>query len=156
MAGGKYHAKATKRNLLWLLPVSGLVMTVEPTGVGIAVGAIIGHVLTPDIDHHYTTYEEYRVYRYSRLLGFCWWLYWLPYEKLIPHRGISHIPVVGTATRFLYLLWFPLWYTHIPYLFWVFVFVGWCIQDNKHLQLDRGKHHAKKSRIRTHRRYRNH
>lgn len=161
MAGGKRHAQATKRRLLWLLPVSGIGYLIEPQCIGLAVGSVIGHLLTPDIDHHYTTYEELRIYRYNKLLGFLWWLYWLPYERIVPHRGISHVPIVGTATRFVYLLWLPLWYTEGYGLFWFSVFVTWCIQDAAHLRLDRkkkknAKHSHNKSRIHSYRRHRNH
>lgn len=137
MAGGKRHAKSTKRNLKWMLPVGSIASLADPNCLGFLLGAIIGHVLTPDIDHHFYTYEEYRIYRYNRILGFLWWLYWLPYEKLVPHRGISHQPIVGTATRFFYLLWFPLLYFDIPTLFLFYVFIAWAIQDFTHLRLDR-------------------
>lgn len=34
-----------------------------------------------------------------------WRLYWYPYGKAVPHRHwISHMPIIGTAVRLIYLL----------------------------------------------------
>jgi len=58
---------------------------------------------SPDLDLKYSR----PVKRWGKL-SFIWW----PYSLLIPHRGISHIPIIGIITRFGYiflifsLLWF--------------------------------------------------
>ena len=150
MASGKRHARSTKRNLFWLLPSSTLLALLEPSALGLGLGSILGHLITPDIDHHKFTYEENRIYRFSKILGTIWWLYWKPYEKIFAHRGISHVKVIGTLTRFLYLLWYPLfvdpaiWTDSVSWVFWMWVFVAWVVQDSAHLRLDRKKVKRKK------------
>lgn len=157
MASGKRHAKSTKRNLFWLLPSSIFLAFVEPSAIGLGLGSIIGHLITPDIDHHKFTYEENRIYRLNKLLGALWWLFWWPYEKIFAHRGISHWKVIGTLTRFLYLLWYPLFYNSAiwtdtaSWLFWLWLFLGWTVQDFAHLRLDRKK--KKRKKLKPHRRY---
>jgi uncharacterized metal-binding protein len=69
------------------------------------VGAII---VSPDLDQESISYVEWRIVRYTLGLGFLWLLYWWPYSRLIPHRHISHWPILGTLTRILYLA--PAWY----------------------------------------------
>ena len=60
---------------------------------------------SPDLDLSYSK----PVKRWGKLS-----FIWLPYSLLIPHRGISHVPVVGILTRFGYIfvifatLWFLL------------------------------------------------
>lgn len=52
-------------------------------------------LLSPDMDLH--TSNPMKNWGLLRLL-------WRPYAGLFKHRGISHMPVVGTLTRLLYLL----------------------------------------------------
>jgi uncharacterized metal-binding protein len=147
MSNGKEHAYATKQNLRisvgftvgWSL--ARAVGGSKPWEIGFAVGQILGHLVTPDIDHPYRTYEEQRIYRRSKLLGHCWVTYWWLYQVLHQHRGTSHWVVYGTAERFLYLLWLPIglsWYFlgWEASLFWGWVFLGWVMQDITHLRLD--------------------
>ena len=54
-----------------------------------AIGCLTGLVLTPDLD-------------LPRGRGL-WRLYWLPYEKISRHRGLSHAPVIGTLIRLAYV-----------------------------------------------------
>ncbi len=144
MANGVTHARATKRNIFFIgVPALVLGSSYYPSHgwLGLGLGLAIGHLLTPDIDHHYYTHEEWRIYRWSKLLGLAWSAYWWPYAKLHGHRGVSHTPFVGTVGRFLYLLWGPLvasaYLPNTIWLFWLAVLVGWLIQDFTHLWLDR-------------------
>jgi len=36
-------------------------------------------------------------------LRICWLYLWVPYSTLLTHRGISHLPIIGALSRFLYL-----------------------------------------------------
>lgn len=148
MASGVEHRAATKRNLKWLAVPSLVMIAYEPLAVGFPLGLVIGHILTPDIDHHWTTIEELRMKHYSRILGGVWSLYWWPYQRFHSHRGKSHTPFLGTLGRFLYLLWWPLVLTASwgmgVWLFWLFVFAGMCAQDLTHLRLDRRQYGSKK------------
>lgn len=148
MADGKEHRAATKRNLKWLTVPSLAMIAYEPLAVGFPIGLVIGHILTPDIDHHWTTIEELKMRQYSRFVGRLWSIYWWPYQRMHPHRGRSHTPFLGTLGRFVYLLWWPLlltasWGVEV-WLFWLFVFAGMCVQDLTHLRLD-GRQYGSKT-----------
>ena len=105
--------------------------------MGLIAGAIVGILVTPDIDHHVITYEENRIKRWCNLCGKIWIIYWLPYSKAFKHRGISHAPIVGTMTRALY---FPLpvivagWFGIASV---VGLLAGWALQDLLHIAGDR-------------------
>ena len=96
----------------------------------------------PDLDHHVHTESEARIYRYNKVLGVLWSLYWWPYQKMMPHRGRSHNIPAGTFDRFVLLFWLPvlascylapsMWLL----LFWLLTFAGQCIVDAVHLWLD--------------------
>lgn len=151
MAEGRDHRAATKRNLKRMIVPSLILMAVDPLAVSFPLGLVMGHILTPDIDHHWKTIEELRMYRYSRLWGWAWSLFWWPYQKLHAHRGWSHTPIVGTVGRFLYLLWFPLLLCLVylglsgwVWVMWGYFLVAWILQDFVHLRLDYGKKPAKR------------
>ncbi len=50
--------------------------------------------LSPDLDLFHSAP--------SRNWG-CFKILWWPYTKLFKHRGISHVPILGTGSRFIYL-----------------------------------------------------
>lgn len=138
MANGKKHARATRRTL-WTLGIisTGLIIYYQQWEMsGLYIGAILGHILTPDIDHHFVTYEEHRMYRINQLFGTIWYYYWAPYQWAFSHRGISHIMLLGTLTRFIYLLWYPLMAYPQFVVVYVYMFIAWSIQDYMHLILD--------------------
>lgn len=147
MANGRDHRAATKRNLKWLAFPSLVAVAFDPLAIGLPLGLIMGHILTPDIDHHWTTIEELRMYSYSRFFGRLWSIFWWPYQKLHSHRGYSHKRFIGTAGRFLYLLWLPVLLTADLgwqiWTFWMFLYIGWCWQDFTHLRLDSKKYASK-------------
>lgn len=138
MASGKKHAQATRRTLWFLSFLSIALITYyqQVELVGLFIGAILGHLITPDIDHHWTTYEEHRMYKINRALGFLWQWYWAPYQWVFKHRGLSHVLFLGTLTRFTYVLWYPLSAYPEYYLVYIYVYVTWFIQDYIHLILD--------------------
>jgi uncharacterized metal-binding protein len=122
---------------------------------GATVGAIIGTLITPDIDHHATTQEEARFYRWFGWFGGgLWELFWRGYAATYSHRGRSHAPITGTLGRWayvairlspiiilaLYQLW-PLWLSWFPALLTVFAFN--VLQDVVHLVLDGWYFHPK-------------
>jgi uncharacterized metal-binding protein len=93
MASGKTH----DRSIFWLLPVAVAVgVAVFPNREVWAIGgyAIGGWLLSPDIDLKQT--------RPSKRWGFLS-PFWQPYRAISGHRGFSHIPIIGTASRLLYL-----------------------------------------------------
>ncbi len=154
MASGRVHRAATKRNMKRMLVPSLVLIAVDPMAVSFLLGLVMGHILTPDIDHHWKTIEELRMYRYSRLWGWAWSLFWWPYQKLHAHRGWSHTPIVGTVGRFLYLLWFPLLLCLVylglsgwVWVMWGYFLAAWILQDFVHLRLDYHKKPTTRRRI---------
>lgn len=75
-------------------------------GAGLAVGAVLGHFITPDIDHHHHTIEEKRIAKlFGKKAGRYWSAFWAPYEVLMKHGSwLSHVPVIGTGLRIIYVL----------------------------------------------------
>jgi len=142
MSSGKLHSSSTMRNgiIITCVCVGWFVVAEKTWPLAIAVGAWVGHCLTPDIDHHRITIEERRMLRRFKLLGWLWVAFWWPYEKLNPHRGRSHT-LRGTVERFLYLFWLPiavtlLWMPEAGWL-WALVLTGQGLQDLDHLRMDR-------------------
>lgn len=107
MSSGKTHA----RDSAAIAAISGLAVaafTQQPAiGLAFAGGSLSGILLTPDLDQEGISYSEWRIIKYTLGIGFLWVWYWLPYALLSRHRGLSHWPIVGTATRVMYIL--PLW-----------------------------------------------
>lgn len=162
MSSGKVHARVAGA-LLVPLSAAGVFLSATDLsfGAGWMAGALLGVLITPDIDQETTTLEEGRVYRLSFLLGLLWqWLWW-PYAKVFRHRGISHVLIIGTATRFAYLncviipaiwlwgigasTWYcrsmqcaPIDFAVFPYPWTVYAgaFCAWAIQDGGHILFD--------------------
>lgn len=104
MANGITHGRIT----IVLAPVTAVstyLITQSSSLAAIAtVGTIAGLVLEPDLDIDQITMSERRVYNLWSPLGTLWRWCWLPYAYSIPHRSIlSHLPILGTAIRLLYL-----------------------------------------------------
>lgn len=91
MAAGRTHDIVN----LSFLPVA--VYYLQPENFsGFVSGYIVGtFFLSPDNDIYHS-----RPNRRWRLLRFIW----IPYTKIFSHRGISHLPVIGSALKILYLL----------------------------------------------------
>ena len=152
MSSGKVHAAA---NIAVLGATLYLVSPRLPVDLaaGATVGAILGTLITPDIDLIGITHEEYRMYRWFGWLGGgLWWLFWRRYAETHSHRGRSHAPLVGTLDRWgyaairllplialaLYQLW-PMWLAWLPAALCAFGFN--VLQDITHLILDGWKYH---------------
>ncbi len=125
-------------------PLAGLAAVafiVHPSvSVGIVAGYALGNFCDPDLDiGDKKTRAEIQMYKRSRVLGFLWWLFWLPYAKLIPHRSFfSHSIFFSTVFRLAYMFW---WIAFIPPQRWldaltVGVFVGLLIADSVHIFAD--------------------
>lgn len=152
MANGKTHAAANIAVLGITLYLVAPRLPVD-LAAGATAGAILGTLVTPDIDHHVTTQEEARFYRWFGWLGGgLWQLFWRGYAQTHQHRGRSHAPLVGTLGRWgyvvirlsplialtLYQLW-PMWLAWLPALLCAFLFN--VLQDLVHLVLDGWKYH---------------
>lgn len=144
MADGKTHAVESRKTANRVSWIGGLAALISPLSIGFVIGVWLGHIVSPDLDHHFTTYDEWRIRRYNRLAGLLWSIYWWPYQKTHSHRGRSHRWPIGTIERMIYLLWLPIgaslyqWPGQaLPlFIFWLAVFTGWSIADDTHLRLD--------------------
>ena len=76
----------------------------------LSAGILTGLVLTPDLDVDEGCYSTSLIRRtFGRFAARAWFLFWLPYSRLIPHRSyLSHMPILSTAIRLLYVAAIPL------------------------------------------------
>jgi uncharacterized metal-binding protein len=145
MADGAEHARVSKILNSVIIPASIIGgFFIDPSLYGLAVGAVVGTLVTPDLDHHQlTTFDEHRIWSVWAPFGFVWQVYWYPYGLTHKHRGGSHTWPWGTLVRFMYFLWGPifLWFTWLGFdwsyvLFWLFIFTGQSMQDLLHYYKD--------------------
>jgi uncharacterized metal-binding protein len=100
---GPQHTRATLALAAVAAPVA-LVATRNVTNSAALVAGILATILVSpdlDVDGGYIGLAYLR--RVSPILSAAWRLLWWPYAKVMPHRGWSHIPIVGTASRVIYL-----------------------------------------------------
>lgn len=93
MPNGTTHDTITK--ITTPIPAVGTYLLTNSIPLALLVGAshlFSGLWLSPDLDLPGT-----HPHKRWKSLGLDW--IWLPYEKLIPHRGISHTPLIGTLSR---------------------------------------------------------
>lgn len=131
--------------------------------IGVWCGTLAGILITPDADLEGTTWEERRIYNLLPLLGLLWQWAWFLYARAVPHRGISHTPVLGTLTRLLYIVaisYLLVWMVNGAWLnycqianctpqtvvipwhrvnewTWTGLLFAWVVQDMGHLWMDR-------------------
>jgi len=119
VASGRQHLDATHRlawaALLLTPPVEAWLSGAPVTEYGVLLGAMgffackFSGKNGPDLDLIGVTISEREAERvWGRVLGTLWFMIWLPYARLIPHRHwLSHAPVIGTLGRLVWLLWLP-------------------------------------------------
>lgn len=116
-------------------------------------GCYMGIYVSPDLDiAEVTRSERIAMNRYA-IVGRLYYLYWIPYGRIIPHRHpLSHWPVLGTVLRVFYLLAFPFivslalgnWFPQLPMMFLAATFslyflaavLGLCVADAAHWAMD--------------------
>lgn len=108
-----------------------------PFAPWVAGGCLVNLVLTPDLDLNGSKPGAKLLSSITPMLGLAHNLYWYPYGLLFKHRGVSHWPFIGTATRLLYFvpLWPVLWYYGDREQLWLAV-AGLCLADMLHAGLD--------------------
>lgn len=101
MATGKQHAKAS---LILAIPAGVGVGLINPlAGAAACVGCLLGIPIGPDLDQEGISAAEWKIIKWTLGLGFLWLMFWWPYALIHSHRGVSHIPIVGTLGRLLYM-----------------------------------------------------
>lgn len=96
MPSGKTHDRITLWTLPWIMGGT-LILTRDGTLTLIVASAFLfsGLMFGPDLDIYSIQYKRWGILRYL----------WLPYQKLLRHRGIfSHGLIIGTVIRVFYLL----------------------------------------------------
>ena len=100
---GRQH---TKVNLAGALAITGASIYTGQWLILISViGVLYSIVISPDSDVDSGFIGYYYIRRVFGKIGDWYWSnLWKPYAKNFKHRGVSHIPVVGTLTRLIYVL----------------------------------------------------
>lgn len=101
MPSGKTHDAITIYSAP--VPTIGAYLITNSIPLSLIVGGshiISGLWLSPDLD------TDSIIHKRWRSLGLGW--IWIPYRDLVPHRGISHTPLIGTISRIWILI--PLFY----------------------------------------------
>ncbi len=136
MADGKTHALGTQILAVLLFAAeatNGKIKgyALEPTliySAALAGGAILGVILTPDLDVNAGSISEDEVREISPVGENLWWIYWFPYRWILPHRSpLSHWPIIGTVGRLMYVsipYWIGLAFTYFLYPAWF----SWLVQ----------------------------
>jgi uncharacterized metal-binding protein len=131
MADGKTHALATQTLAVVLFAgeaTNGKLLgyPLQPAliySAALTAGALLGLILTPDLDVNAGSISEDEVREISPFGENLWWIYWFPYRQILPHRSpFSHWPIIGTIGRLLYIS-IPYWialagsYVLYPFIF---------------------------------------
>ena len=120
MSGRLEHLKRNRqfRRVGLLLATVGFVTTSVTLGPSLRgglfwlfaiLGMFLGDIVGPDQDQETISGEEWAVIKRLGPLGFLWVGFWYPYALLFRHRGVSHWPLLGTFTRWLYLVGPLMW-----------------------------------------------
>lgn len=97
---------------------------------------------TPDLDQDRPTRSQWNALTAFGFLGRLYTWFWWPYGQLFRHRGVSHLLLLGTFTRFAYLSapWFLLYLgvlgRAMPWDTAGAVFLGFAVSDAYHIVLD--------------------
>jgi uncharacterized metal-binding protein len=104
MATGTTHGRITLYLAVITSPIALIATHSIIESVAIGLGCLIGLVIDPDLDIDHVTESERRMIKLFGPLAYLWLGLWLPYALIIPHRSfLSHMPILGTAIRLLYL-----------------------------------------------------
>lgn len=171
MASGKVHARASVFFLILSLTLLLFAYSAsEVTGLEfffVMLGLTLGLFITPDLDIPTGIYTKRFFYKISFLAGRIYSTFWASYGALFSHRGISHVLILGTATRAIWLFrhlimillflavfdgtFFVVDWQKIDFnlnIYYVSItFISWCLMDSVHLILD-GKRKKKRGRQR--------
>ncbi len=104
MADGKVHAQDS-RVLAVAAGVGGtLVFQNFVAGAFVALGALSGIYITPDLDVDGWIHSKRAIVNAHAVFGYLWFGFWFPYSRAIKHRHwLSHAPIVSTLIRVAYI-----------------------------------------------------
>lgn len=152
MPSGKVHDRIWKISLFPVLVFNVVVLGSlsfyirSSSPMAFIIGYLLGSFIEPDLDQLAITTSEGRLLRWFKDLGALVIGYFTWYAYRFKHRGISHYPIVGTATRWMWIMT-PLmiiWVIGGDYenfeiykngWFW-WMFLGNCFSDLLHIGAD--------------------
>lgn len=112
MASGKQHATVARTALIISIPLGAFAIAffnsleVFAAVCSFIFGMACGIYITPDLDVNSGNYSYYKIRnKYGHLAEWLWTIYWRKYAQRHAHRGVSHKPLIGTATRMMYMFW---------------------------------------------------
>lgn len=116
MASGNQHAIASGAlGALGGLSLALTGTTSGPAAAAFGAGALVGIVLTPDLDLQTGSISQRSMGRFGLIVATFWRMWWIPYAALLGHRSFwSHTPVIGTVIRLVYVGLIP-------------AFIGWLL-----------------------------
>lgn len=152
MPSGKIHDEIWRVGLDYMLTGTIVIFPLififgEVELFAIFFGYLIGSFIEPDLDQYAITTSEARLYKWFKDFGAFIVGYFTWYAYRFKHRGISHFPIIGTLTRWIWML--------IPFMiYWIFsgnydgflilkskwliyMFIGNSISDLLHIGADR-------------------
>lgn len=163
MSDGKTHARASVGMIIFTIILAGLATSSVSMAIdrglaaGVIIGTILGWLMPPDLDLPQRTEDEHRIINLNPFLGWLWVGFWASYGQMFRHRGLSHVPVLGTITRIFWLFRHIIAYILVTMLFSYVglitinasieiqfisikvlfgILIGWVLQDFVHLALD--------------------
>ena len=101
---GKVHATASIALAVPCAVAATLYTSDLLAGIGAGMGCLAGSVISPDLDQESISHGEWQIVKRTYGMGFLFLMWWYPYALAHKHRGISHLPIVGTLGRVIYLL----------------------------------------------------
>lgn len=109
MADGKVHEKDSNIIAAGVGVASVLIFHNFVAGAFVALGALSGVYITPDLDVDGWIRSKRNLVNDYGIIGYLWFGFWYPYARAIKHRNwLSHAPVVGTLVRVAYIGAIPL------------------------------------------------
>lgn len=165
MPSGEIHLRFNRRSSPVFVILGALMLVFGEPGILAFVGYLFGllfvsRYIDPDADQLGLTQAEGRAMREWKItrvkpiqeiggcLGFLlvWWMF--PYAYIMKyfggHRGLSHVPIIGTISRLIWLfspLFFAWWWYYYPWQsyvvpFGIGLFCGLSVADVLHIFLD--------------------
>lgn len=135
------NAKLHDRANIFIIHLLAIPIAINDPLVGVLFlsGGVWSLLLSPDLDWDQTIKEKWGPdeRKYSAPCERWPWPFrqwWKIYAQIFKHRGLSHIPIVGTLLRLLWLGW-PIFLTILePKLLWLWG--GLLVADIAHIILD--------------------
>lgn len=132
MASGLIHSKVTKTLIIPSTAIGYLLTDDFYLGLLVGFGCWLGLFIEPDLDISLKTDSESRL-DFIPIFGKLWFWLWKPYGNYLNHRSyVSHLPILSTLVRYIYLTIFlvPLLSLMSVAIFGEVIWIGDFVQNN--------------------------